>query len=48
VGPKQPEFVIFPVFFPVTREFKTETGSIVTASATTHFRTDGDFLVLGE
>jgi hypothetical protein len=26
-GSKLPEFIIFPVFFPVTREFMPETGS---------------------
>jgi hypothetical protein len=30
------DFAKFPVYFPVTREFVAETGSTVTASATTH------------
>ena len=28
-----PKFVKFPVFFPVSREFKAEKGSLVTASS---------------
>jgi hypothetical protein len=42
------DFAKFPVYFPVTREFVAETGSTVTASATTHSPANGDFLILGD
>jgi len=42
------DFAKFPVYFPVTREFVAETGSTVTASATTHSRSNGDFPELGD
>jgi hypothetical protein len=38
----------FPVYFPVTREFVAETGSTVTASATTQSVSNGDFPGFGE
>jgi hypothetical protein len=34
--PGRPKTAIFPVNFPVSRELNAETGSIATASATTH------------
>jgi hypothetical protein len=42
------DFAKFPVYFPVTREFVAETGSTVTASATTQSVSNGDFPGFGE
>jgi hypothetical protein len=48
IAAERPGFAKFPVNFPVSGNLSVETGSNGTASATTHFPANGDFLVLGD